>query len=76
METSRIKNLVDNLKNYDYLAKDSDYISVTEWQNGEGYDIDVNGQQMFRLTQGELEAINYLVKTLDYKFSEMVKSDE
>lgn len=76
METSRIKNLVDNLKNYDYLAKDSDYISVTEWQNGEGYDIDVNGKQMFRLTQGELEAINYLVKTLDYKFSEMVKSDE
>lgn len=76
METSRNKNLVDKLKNYDYLAKDSDYISVTEWQNGEGYDIDVNGQQMFRLSQGELEAINYLVKTMEYKFSEMLDKDE
>lgn len=75
METSRNKNIVDNLKNYDYLASDTDYISVTEWQNGEGYDVDINGKQIFRLTQGELEAINYLVKTMEYGFDKNTDND-
>lgn len=66
VEIKKVKTANDNLKAYDYLAKEDDYIVVTEWINGEGYDIDLNGKQLFRLTAGELEAINYLVKTLEY----------
>lgn len=66
MEYKKCKNVSDELKKYDYFANDSDYISVTEWSNGEGYDVDLNGEQFIHLTQGELEAINYLVKTIDY----------
>ena len=29
------KSVMDNLKKYDYLAKDDDYIEVTQWYNGE-----------------------------------------
>lgn len=53
------------LKKYDHLAKDSDFIEVTEWANGEGWDICLN-DKLISLTYGQLEAIKYLVKTLDY----------
>ena len=33
------KSVSDDLSIYDYLAKKDDYIEVTEWTNGEGYDI-------------------------------------
>ena len=42
-----------------------DFIEVTEWTNGEGWDIWLNDRPM-SLTCGQLEAINYLVKTLNY----------
>lgn len=67
MEFNTQKNIIDKLKEYDYLANDNDYISVSEWANGDGYDIDINGEQLVRLTIGELDAINYLTKTIQYK---------
>lgn len=36
MEINITKEISSRLKTFDYLAKDSDYISVTEWSNGEG----------------------------------------
>lgn len=67
MEHKNVRNVIDSLQKYDYLSNnESDYISVTEWSNGEGYDIDLNGKQSIRLTSGELDAINYLVKTIEY----------
>ena len=65
MEIYERKAVSDELKKYDYLANDSDFIEVTEWTNGEGWDIWLNDRLM-SLTYGQLEAINYLVKTLDY----------
>lgn len=66
MEFSKQRNIIDKLNKYDYLANDSDYISVSEWANGEGYDIDINGKQMIHLSVGELEGIYYLTKSIDY----------
>lgn len=66
MEFNKQKNVIDSLNKYCYLAKDNSYISASEWANGEGYDIDINGEQLIRLTNGELEAINYLTKSLSY----------
>lgn len=65
MKKIKRESINDNLKKYDFLAKDSDFIEVTEWANGEGWDISIN-DKIFQLTMGELDAINYLVKSLDY----------
>ena len=65
MKKIKRESINDNLKKYDFLAKDSDFIEVTEWANGEGWDISIN-DKLFQLTGGELDAINYLVKSLGY----------
>lgn len=68
MEFNSRKSVNDKLKKYDYLAKDEDYIEVTEWANGEGYDITIDrgsNYKQFSLTDGELEAIKYLTKSLE-----------
>lgn len=66
MEHYNRKSVMDSLKKYDYLAKDSDFIEVTGWHNGEGWDISINDNKLISLTWGQLEAISYLVKSLDY----------
>ena len=65
MEKVKRKSVNDNLQKYDYLAKDNDFIEVTEWSNGEGWDISIN-DKIIQLTVGQLDAINYLTKSLDY----------
>lgn len=67
MEITQRKSVNDSLKKYCVYAKDDDYIEITEWTNGEGWDISINDKKMISLTFGELEAINYLVKTLEFK---------
>lgn len=45
-----------------------DFIEVTEWSNGEGYDVTINAatqQQTFSITYGQLKALRRLVKELD-----------
>ena len=67
MEFNSRKAVNDKLKKYDYLAKDEDFIEVIEWTNGEGYDIIINGDKIISLTRGQIDAINYLVESLEYK---------
>ena len=66
MEITKVNQITDSLKKYTYSGKDSDYITLTEWANGEGYDIDINGK-LITLSDSELEAINYLTLALRYK---------
>lgn len=71
MKKNNRKSVSDDLNKYDYLRNTDEnaFIEVTEWSNGEGYDITIetkNGSKLISLTNGELEAINYLTKTLDY----------
>lgn len=66
MEICNRKSINENLCKYDYLAKEDDFIEVTEWTNGEGWDISISDKKQFMLTRGELDAINYLANTLDY----------
>lgn len=65
MERANRKSVNDNLRKYDHLAKKDDFIEVTEWTNGEGWDITIN-DKVIPLTHGELDAIDYLTKGLDY----------
>ena len=66
MERKNLKSVSDNLNKYSYVAKESDYITVTEWANEEGWDIDLNGK-LIQLHDTELEAINYLIQVLRYE---------
>ena len=66
MEITKVNQITDNLKKYTYSGKDSEYITLTEWANGEGYDIDINGK-LITLSDSELEAINYLTLALRYR---------
>lgn len=71
----KIKNRIsasDFLSKYDYLRNKDDkaFIEVTEWGNTEGIDISIereNESKLFSLTYGELAAINYLAKTIEYQ---------
>lgn len=60
------KSVSDDLKKYDYLSKEDDFIEITEWSNGEGISITIN-MNTFELTFGQLDAINYLSQALKYE---------
>ena len=74
MKIGSRKSINDDLQKYDHLKNESSFIEITEWTNGEGWDIAIN-EKMFNLTYGELEAINYLIKALDYEFNKVKDKD-
>lgn len=51
------------LKPYDYFAKEDDFVEVTEWTNGEGFDVHISSRnsQVFSLTWGEWDALHAVV---------------
>lgn len=56
------------LKSFCHFAKDDDFMEITEWKNGEGFDIYIssaNKDKFFSLTYGELEALLVLSKIID-----------
>lgn len=74
MKIGSRKSINDDLQKYDYLKNKSSFIEITEWTNGEGWDIAIN-ERIFNLTYGELEAINYLIKALDYESNKVKDKD-
>lgn len=73
MEKHNRKSVFDYLRKYCYLAKEEDFIEITKWTNGEGWDISIN-DKIFSLTDGQLRAINYLTMTLDVNYDSLVES--
>jgi len=49
------------LKAYCHHAKDHDYMEVTEWANGEGFDINIDDKKHLSLTHGQWQALQALV---------------
>jgi hypothetical protein len=52
------------LKPYCLHAREGDYMEVTEWHNGDGYDVLISGQggdQRFSLTHGQWECLTVLL---------------
>ena len=63
MQSYNRKSIESLLSNFCHLAKPDDFIEITEWYNGEGYDIVINsqlGQQNLNLTHGEISAIIHI----------------
>lgn len=65
METNERKSISCSMKQFNPIASDNSFIEVTEWTNGEGYDVIIDDKQ-YSLHYSEIEAINYLIKSLEY----------
>lgn len=56
-----VKQVVVMLRKYCSFSKESDYVSITDWGNGEGKTVQVNtesgGVQSLDLTYGQWEAL-------------------
>ena len=48
------------------IHKEGEFIEVSEWYNGEGFDVEVvtNNNMRFQLTHGQFDALKKLVKQL------------
>jgi hypothetical protein len=55
------------LSEFDCIAKPDDFIEVSLWHNGEGFDahFSSHNEQSIKLTWGEFKALKKLVKELD-----------
>ena len=59
-----------DLRKFDHLAKPDDFIEVSLWHNGEGFDVHLSsssGEQSIRLSWGEYKALKKLIKELDHE---------
>lgn len=65
IDIKKVRTVFCELNKFDHMAKDDSFIQVTEWANGEGWDVAFDNNRHISLTFGELDAINYMVKTLD-----------
>jgi len=56
-----------SLKDFDIGGKPDDFIEVSLWHNGEGFDahLSSHGEQHFQLTWGQFKALKKLIKELD-----------
>jgi len=56
-----------SLRTFDHLSKPDDFIEVSLWHNGEGFDAHLsnNTEQAIRLSWGEYKALKKLIKELD-----------
>jgi len=64
IQTSKRKALFSELKKYCHHSGDNDYMEVTEWSNGEGWDINIDrkyGGEKFSITHGEWELLQVLI---------------
>lgn len=66
MDKYKRKAVFSYLSKFDHLANDSDFIEVCEWNNGEGFDVEIVGKlpERFQLTWGEFNALKKAVKKL------------
>lgn len=66
-EIKKVKQITEDLSKFSYYENaKNQYITVTEWANGEGVDVDINGQ-LHSLSYEILDGINYLVQVLRYE---------
>lgn len=67
IETYKKNAVFCDLNDFDILAKKCDFIEITEWKNGDGFDVDIGGTntQMFQLTRGQFNAMKVLIKKLN-----------
>ena len=73
MEIKNRRCIIEDLNKFDIMAEKNGFIEVCEWTNGEGFDISITDKKIISLTCGELEAIDFLTKTLVYNVDNKLK---
>ena len=65
--TYKLNAAFAELRHFDHFAKPHDFIEVSLWRNGEGFDahLSTHADQTIHLTWGEFNALKKLVKELD-----------
>ncbi len=67
------KAVMASLDDYCHFAKEHDFMEVTQWENGEGWDITIeaeNHSRTFKLTDGEMRALIVLTNIAEVKDKE------
>jgi hypothetical protein len=67
INTYKLDAAFASLSEFDHCAKEQDFIEVSLWHNGEGFDAHLSsfGDQRFQLTWGQFRALKTLIKELD-----------
>lgn len=60
------KSVMTELKKFCVISKEHDFMEITEWANGEGFDVNTSDKS-FNLTFGEFKALKKLVKALTHE---------
>ena len=70
IEVDQRRSLYSLLKPYCYHASEHDYMEITEWSNGAGFDINIarqRGIERFSLSYGEFELLQVLINYKGYE---------
>lgn len=61
------KSIFSELSIDDWSSEKNSYIEITEWTNGEGYDIHINnyGERSISIGHNEFKLIKSIIKELD-----------
>lgn len=61
------RSVFTELNDFCYLSKENDFMEITEWKNGDGFDVTLSAthEQMFSLTYGQFKALKKLIKEFD-----------
>lgn len=68
MEIIKRKSIFCETKGHCYLSSKDDYMEITEWTNGDGFDVNIsnkNDQLMFNLTHGQFKLLKKMYKKLN-----------
>lgn len=60
MEFYKRKAVKEDLSSYCHLQNNYAFMEVTEWANGEGWDVSINDDKHFSLTHGEMQLLTIL----------------
>lgn len=64
IEVNNRRAVFAELKDYCMHSRDHDYMEVTQWSNGEGFDINIDrhrGMERFSLSYGEWDLLQVLM---------------
>lgn len=79
-ELNKRNSIFAPLKEFDPgFSGENGFIEVTEWTNGEGWDIEISSKgrnERIQLTWGEFEGIKKLIKELDKQINQEYKKNK
>lgn len=61
------KAIFSEIRPFCHLAKEHDYMEICEWENGEGFDVEISSSAAtrFQITWGEYDLLKKLIKCIN-----------